>query len=361
MYFILDSNIYCSDFFGQSAPFRYLIHFINNEGHTLLLPRVVIEEVANVRARKIAEEVESIRKALASLRRMGDGNVSDISDEVSTEAFNLLSLMSSRVEDVELVEYRPVDHRIVLERALHVRRPFRPGEKGYRDTMLWLSLLEHLKSKPNGTQVVFINGNKNDFFADSQETEFHKDLRTDLLSLTNIEVRPFLSITAFVGTEIDKNVHAIDRVKLQPVFEEYLEEQALIFFNSTNPSFLHDLCEVTLPRTNVFEHALAVNASLMEGVEDFEITATSELEHGDVYVSCEHDLRIVVFEIVIPRTIYESQKWAIETSRAIYEVEEKQREVVLETTARAYLSTSFSFNRESATCDGYAVDMITFR
>ena len=37
----LDSNQFISDFRLESAPMRYLFHFLNNSGHTLLLSRVV--------------------------------------------------------------------------------------------------------------------------------------------------------------------------------------------------------------------------------------------------------------------------------------------------------------------------------
>lgn len=354
MYVVIDSNIYCGDYFARSAPFRYLIHFLNNAGHTLLIPRVVLQEVPNVRARKVAEESEGLRKALASLRRMTESSFPYPHSEITSDDYDLQAVMSERVEDVEVIEYLHVDHATIFQRALNVRRPFRPGEKGYRDTLLWLSLLQFLKSKPFGTEVVFINGNKNDFYADEHDIKFHPDLLKDLEATPNLLMRPFLSLAAFVDAEIDKEEHAIDRMKTAPIFEGYLEEQALELFESADSAFLRELEEARLPGTRLFDHATGVSASLMEGVEDLDITATSDVGGDDVYVSCEHDLRIVIFEITIPDTDYEPHKNAITDNSAFYEVEEMDRTILLKTCARVYLSASFTFNRISKECTGYS-------
>lgn len=361
MYVVLDSNIYCADYFARSAPFRYLIHFLNNTGHTLLIPRVVLEEVPNVRAKKVAEESESLRKALASLRRMTELSLSDTVSQIASEDYDLLNLMSDRVEDVEVIEYLHVDHATIFERALNLRRPFRSGEKGYRDALLWLSLLQCLRSKPAGTNVVFINGNKSDFYADEKDIRFHPDLLKDLEAMPNIFMRPFLSLAAFVDAEIDKEEHAIDRVKTAPIFEHYLEEQAMELFESGDRAFLQELEKARLPGTCLFDHAIGVSAVLMEGVEDLDITATSDVGGDEVYVSCEHDLRIVILEITIPDTNYEPHKNAIAFSHAFYDVEEMGRTVLLRTSARIYLSVSFTFDRRSKECSGYSATVMGVR
>lgn len=358
MYVVLDSNIYCADYFARSAPFGYLIHFLNNTGHTLLIPRVVLEEVPNVRAKKVAEESESLRKALASLRRMTQLSLPEAVGEIASEDYNLLNVMSDRVDDLEVIEYLDVDHATIFERALNLRRPFRANEKGYRDALLWLSLLQFLRSKPAGTKVVFINGNKNDFYSDDSAISFHPDLLKDLEAMPNIFMRPFLSIAAFVDAEIDKDEHALDRVKAAAIFEDYLEEQALELFEAGDPVFLQELEEARLPGTRLFDHASGVSARVMEGVEDLNITATSNIGGDEVYVSCEHDLRIVIFEITIPDTNYELHKNAIAANHAFYDVEAMGRTVLLRTTARVYLSVSFTFNRRSNECAGYSATVM---
>lgn len=361
MYIVLDSNIYCADFFVKSAPLNYLIHFLNNEGHTLVIPRVVIEEVANVRTRKVKEELETLRKSMTNVRRMSQVSIHDMPSEMLSEQYDLAAMMKAKVEDVEIAEYSTVEHKSIFRRALEVKRPFRPNEKGYRDTLLWLSLLDHLRAKGTESEVVFINANKGDFYADGTSIAFHDDLLADLKSLSHVLIRPFLSVTEFVEAEIDKVEHAIDRRKAEPIFEEYLEQQALQYFESGDTKFLALLENKVLPRTGVISSAVSVKAELMEGIEDYEITTRSDLGNGEFYVACEHDLRILVLEISIPSSIYLLHKPEIDSSSYIYETEEDGRNVVLKMATRAYLSTSFTFNLNSETCDGYSVSLHGFR
>lgn len=326
-----------------------------------MLPRVVIEEVANVRARKVKDELETLQKSLKNVRRMSQIAICDTPPELMSEQYDLAAMMFDRIEDVEIAEYCNVQHASIFKRALEVKRPFRANEKGYRDTLLWLSLLDHLRAKEAGEEVIFINANKSDFYADKADISFHEDFRADLESLPGILIHPFLSVAAFVDAKIDKNEHAIDRRRAEPIFEKYLEQQALQYFESAAPDFLSLLEGSVIPRTGALSSAVAVRAELMEGIEDYEITARSDLGNGEYYVSCDHDLRIVIFEITIPSSIYHLYKPEIDSSSYIYETEDVGRTVVLKMSARAYLSTSFIFNRSTETCDGYSVSLIGFR
>ncbi|KAF7962287.1 hypothetical protein AWV80_23405 [Cupriavidus sp. UYMU48A] len=95
MYVILDSNIYCQDYFGRSASFKFLVHFLNNSGYSLLLPRLVIQEVANVRARKVKEELDVVRKALEAVGKMSELPLPSLSAAIETEPYNLHKLIST--------------------------------------------------------------------------------------------------------------------------------------------------------------------------------------------------------------------------------------------------------------------------
>jgi len=62
----VDSNQFVSDFLMEGAPFRNLLHFLNNEGHTLLLSRLVVEEVENKYA---SEPLKALTEAFKSAQR----------------------------------------------------------------------------------------------------------------------------------------------------------------------------------------------------------------------------------------------------------------------------------------------------
>ena len=361
VYVILDSNIYCQDYFSRNASFRLLIHYLNNNGYTLLLPRVVIDEVANVRSRKVTEELDSLRKSLDALGRLSELTLPAVPTALESESYDLFNLLSCNVDDIQVVEYKSLEHSAIFERALRIQRPFRPNEKGYRDTLLWLSFLDFAKTRCKGTEVIFITSNKNDFFSDKAELEFHPDLQKDLALLPDVKVTPYVSLTSFVEKEVDKEEHIIDRTKARQLFEEYLEEEALAFFSSVDSDFLSELGRIAVHGSDILSHATSVTAGFIEGLEDMEVDASSHLDKDSVYISCVHDFRIMEFDITVPESVYISNKAAVAASSHIYDIEEGERTVVLKLTARAYLQASFLYNRVTHECSGYSASIIGFK
>lgn len=361
MYVLLDSNIYCADWFAKSASFRYLIHFLNNEGHTLLLPQVVVEEVPNVRNRKFFEETVAVSKAIKALYSLNGRPVGTDFLSPPAEAYDLLKLMKQQVDEVEVLKYDAISHKEVLDRALRVKRPFRQGEKGYRDTLIWLSLVEFIKSQGKSLEIYFISGNRADFFADNDPLVFHPDLTLDLQAFPHAKVTPVLSISSFVDTHVDQKAHVIDRVNLRPKFEEFLEEQALSIIVSSQAGINETLWRRLVPGLPLFDDLQGVSAEVMEGVEDFKILVTDDMGDGDVYISCLHDLRIVMIQFFVLRRDYETHLDVIEQSGSFYEVEELGKTILLKTSVRVYITATFTYNTKAEACDGYSLSTIDFR
>ncbi|AZE47267.1 hypothetical protein C4K04_1577 [Pseudomonas chlororaphis] len=359
-YVLLDSNIYCNDYFARSASFQFLIRYLNNTGRILLIPQVVLEEVSNVHARNIKSEIEALEKSSNALRRLCESYKAAHINSPVLQDYDLLKVISGRVEDLKVVGYSSVAHTEIFSRALHVKRPFRVGEKGYRDTLLWLSMLDFFKSSSSGADVVFINANKSDFYAEGADVKFHPDLQSDLDVLPGLNVRPYVSISSFVS-EIDKIEHSIDRVKNLPLFEEYLEDEALDLFESIDHAFLQELDKVFLSGVGLLVQATHVSAEHMEGIEDFDIMSVSSFSEDSVYVACRHDLRVLVLEIQVPLAAYEANRGYVSMCNHFYDIEIAGSHAILKMTVRAYLSANFIFNIANQECSGYSSEILGFR
>jgi galactose mutarotase-like enzyme len=59
----------------------------------------------------------------------------------------------------------------VVKRAIKLVKPFTGQEKGYRDTLIWLSFLSYLKDNDIEGDVAFITNNKHDFFEVKEKTD----------------------------------------------------------------------------------------------------------------------------------------------------------------------------------------------
>lgn len=357
VYVVLDSNIYCSDYFLQSGAFKYLIRYVNNIDATLLIPQVVVDEVNNARERSVLEEIQSIEKSYQALRRVSKKDFTSIAHEI--EDYDILKNVSALIGDVRVVSYAAVNNAEVFARALKIKRPFKAGEKGYRDTLLWLSLLEYLKTKTTPVKVVFINSNRHDFYAD-KVVDFHADLAEDLKSIPLVEMVPYGSVAEFVAT-IDAVEHAFDHASDVEVFEEYVEDEAVDYLQSMDANALQFLDFSLADGRGLLLQAIDVRASIGEGVEDFRIENISRYDDEKVFVSYVHDLRIFFLEVSVPQAAYDLYKPGLRFSRHLYDTDEVPDEVILKFSLRPTFQTSFLYDIKGEICSGYSGEIISIR
>jgi hypothetical protein len=356
VFVLLDSNIYCGDWFLRGAPFRYLCHFLNNEGHTLLVPRVVLDEVANVRARRFSEEAAVAGKAIAALHRLNGDDTKAASTLPVAKEYELLSLLKESIEGVVVLEYNTLPHDEIFRRALKAQRPFREGEKGYRDTLIWMSLLAFLRKQTHPEEVAFITTNKNDFFSQSEDAEFHPDLREDL---AGANVSPFKSLAAFVDRHVDKDLHGIDRVMLRPQIESFLEDQTSEMLLGGEPQKL--LWRNLAPGVRWPDDLRGCGTEIMEGVEDLEFDAIEALDDDIVYLACRYDLRIVIVTFMISRAFFEANRQALEEVSKFWETDVDNQVVTLKSSGRVYVTASFTYDKRTALFSGFSYADVAFR
>ncbi|EDM46807.1 PIN domain-containing protein [Marinobacter algicola] len=64
MKIFVDTNIFYNDWFMRNANFKYLFHFLNNEGHSLIVSDLVIQESENIRNRELLEALHEIKSGI---------------------------------------------------------------------------------------------------------------------------------------------------------------------------------------------------------------------------------------------------------------------------------------------------------
>ncbi|MCA6215519.1 DUF4935 domain-containing protein [Ideonella sp. B7] len=363
MKFFLDTNVFYGDWFLRNANFRYLFHFINNEGHELLVSRAVMQEAENIRNRDLHAAVSEVKKHLLSAAKLNGQPVATPEPTFCIEPYDLLEALRLKLDSVALVEYQSISHAVVVERALKRVRPFQENEKGYRDTLIWLSLLEHLSRLPAGSEIVFISANKSDFYDPSSKTPaFHPSLQEDIDRLCpSVVIRPYLSLFDFVDKTIDKSEHALDHSRAEMSFGEYVEEQGVNFLESIQPQVISKLQSLLTPGAPALSNATSLSADVTEGIEDLDILSTSEVGGADVYVSCMYNLRRVEIKISIPESDYLVHRQKIEGSGWFYERDTDGTQVQLTTMIRPYFTASFVHNVNDLSSRDFTVDDFSVR
>ena len=363
MRFFIDTCVFYDDWYLTSPNLRLLFHFMNNNSHDLLISKVVVQEMENLRARELSKVIAALKQNISKAKRLNGKTPLESDGELVATPYNFLDLLQEKVESTILIEYSSISHVTVVERALNARRPFLEGEKGYRDTLIWLSLLDYVRSSKSDEEIVFITVNKSDFFdAKSVVPAFHSDLVRDLASLDSaIKVTPFDALSTFVVSTIDKDQHAIDHTKAEDLFGEYIEREGLNYLETLNPEVLDELTSTLLPGSNALSHVLSIAAVLYEGIEDFTVISTKNLGDGDIYVSCRYDLRGVVVTIEIPAADYHLNHASIAGSGRYYDVELTTTSAKLAFGIRPLYSVDFLYSPKDENLRGYTVSDFSVR
>lgn len=153
----------------ESNVMRRLLDETRRDNLKLVVPEVVVREAANLWAEKVGEQMRAARSAQLFLLQAGLS---------ADEPFVLRDLKGIRQREElrirehvteaggEVAPLPEAGHDQVIERALRRRQPFDSnGRGGYRDVVLWESLLE-LDSAQG--PVVFLSKDKRAFFEDGK-------------------------------------------------------------------------------------------------------------------------------------------------------------------------------------------------
>ena len=165
-------------------------------GHSVHIPKVVIEEMIRRYGDNLRSESKRTREALGRLAKLLAWRLDDPLPKARVAEFisHYRNWLQDQTRDF-VADYPRTTHEAVVVRDLSRRRPFDQEGKGYRDTLIWETVLE-LASRDN-MPVALVTKDKD--FVDRDRT-LHADLQSDMreLGLEVGLVRVFATISEFV-------------------------------------------------------------------------------------------------------------------------------------------------------------------
>jgi len=353
----LDTNIFYNDWFMRNANFKYLFHFINNEDYDFFISELVIEEVENKRSQELKNKVNDLEKSIKNINKLSKIVIDYEVQEFKNEDYDFLDLLEEKINNISIISYENISQKEVVQRALKHKKPFLQGEKGYRDTLIWLSFLEYIKLNKIEEDVVFITANKSDFFEPkSTNLEFYKELLNDIEEREiKCSINPFLSLSSFVESTIDKQKHAIDYNNSD--IEWYLENESISILNVLSDSliieYLENVSYLNIDRLN-FPNIESIHIELMEGLEDEEPIGSRELPNNEIYIQYEYNLRRVSIEIEINKLDYKN------IYDRLHIIREDDNNLYLGAVVRIYYISSFIYNSETRVISDFVVNDFYF-
>jgi hypothetical protein len=196
MKIVIDTTVFGHGFNPRSSDVQLLKSYLDRSSAELCVPALVVEEAVNL-VRKSIDEVN--QKLEGTLRLTGDEKIyrkHALSSNVTTYRESVQTLLKSL--NGRILPYPNVPHSVLVSRALAPNKPFVPSGRGYRDALIWFSVLELARSC--GQEIVFITANSEDFCQSKKDLTLHGDLLNDLKScgIKGSRVRLLVSLAEFI-------------------------------------------------------------------------------------------------------------------------------------------------------------------
>lgn len=358
MLIFIDTNIFHNHWQLKNVDFTFLFNFIRNTDSKLLISEVVLAENENNRNKELLSQKSTIEKALKTINIICKDPI-EIDFKNLLKEYKFKDVLEEKL-DIDFIDYidvLSVTQEETLKRALEIRPPFKSNEKGYRDTLIWLSFLYYLKKNNIKEEVAFISANSDDFY-NGQKTGLKKELQEDLDYLgLECKINIYNSLFLF----IEKNVmddDILDEYELDEV-EDQIEDCTINFLNDYT---IDQLRSSLAGRLNVLSDLLTIKShefEIAEGMEDAGIVKANRKNGPKVYVSYEYNFRIVELRINLSKEEFEAN---YEKLRKLGNYEElEDGDIQIEIYPRLFFKSSFEYDARTKVVDGLVVNDLAYK
>lgn len=218
MIVVLDTTETFSDLRLDGPNFKLLRAYLHDTSSALAVPHIVFEETANHFRERLSRAVQACAANVREIEKLTAGSLPTtckVGIDEETELQKFRSHLKAQLKNLkgEIIGCEAVDVKALVERSLQRRKPFdREGRKGFRDAVLWETVLrEVIKKGSAGVQVALVTRNSNDFGKDEVLAD---DLREDCKAVGKPEecVRLFNGLKAFIDAEVKPHLEKLEAI-----------------------------------------------------------------------------------------------------------------------------------------------------
>ncbi len=212
----LDANVLIRDFWWKSAPAQDLLNWFFLS-HTLVIPEIIIAEAANClknRATDLLGKIQVNRsdrlmeqyKSLFNKRKLDDETPEELAQRYKKFIYKIVRSNKGLVPSPPEINLNKI-----IERSIQRKKPFNKGDKGFRDTLLWLNIIDIVKKY---NRVSFISQNVNDF--GGTNGLLHPELEAELYQHLPQEINFFYfkslqEFSSFIDEDCESRVMLFER------------------------------------------------------------------------------------------------------------------------------------------------------
>jgi predicted nucleic acid-binding protein len=293
MIIVLDTNILYESHFEDPSFVALFDLLSRSEDDSLVIPQLVIDETVNLCREAIAKIHKTMNQQIQHYHRWTRENLlSPLTDDkvqvaIATYQQNL-NVVLSKVE-ADIRRYPKTSHEVLVARSLARKKPFtEDGQRGYRDALIWASILDILVETSSG-EVTFVTKNSKDFFERDRDI-LHPHLIADLHE-NNIDVeriKVVKDLHSFVDTYVKHTMKKLDLESVRVDFslglgrytKEDIEDAILQALNAYQYSDVINPHDVGLP-----PEVETINVSYVEEISDIHTVDARELTSGGWFIN----------------------------------------------------------------------------
>ena len=364
MYILIDTNIFFDNWFLKSPQFSLLANFLNNTKSILLIPSVICEEVDHKYKSEVSEFLVQASTIQRKYKKYGI-SIQINAETTAIEDFDFQKILSLKFDFVEIIQYNGISHETLVHKALNGKRPFRDKEKGYRDALIWLSAILHLKQRNDSHKVAFITNNVSDFFEIKKEEIFlHKDLLEDLIQYdVKNDFLLYTSLKNFIDANIEPVIHNFNHEEFIEKYGDLLEssasDYAIDYLNNLPIQSCRELLEEANYPSICTKQIERMYFDDFQGVEDPEVLNFKKASENTIYIEYTFNLLSVEIRSTVLTNDYFSNKTAFD--KIFMNIETNGNETYICDYPRIYYDATIIFNTKNEEIETFSIDSVRIR
>ena len=159
---ILDTSVAIKEGYLRSASARTFLKAAKLLGIYVCLPGVAYDELLGRAKIEINERVMSANKANRKLTNLIGNQVPPMGPIRAYSKYEDWLSECLHQYDVEILEYPEISFKELVQASYARRKPFKESGEGFKDFVIWRTLLNLTENEPNG-EFVFVTGNTRDY------------------------------------------------------------------------------------------------------------------------------------------------------------------------------------------------------
>lgn len=294
---VFDSNIvFCNEENQLDKVFnsriKEVFDFLKSNKVTtvsLCVPKLVFDERVTQRVAQVENQFLKMNSALRNLKIFGIINIKEkaFKKEKFQKKINENALKTIKRYKIKEIPTANIEQEVLMQRALQKTAPFYgrgKGDKGFKDTLMWLSLLKDAKNKQGCNYILFTN-DESGFDQEICEKEFKEYSSADFFVIKEFSVlKVFLDEKLKLDLELKELYRNIEQeiLSLQGTITaevgRYINNEPLSFYSTYSTRSYHGLISGEEDDGNFNFHSLDIHNISQEEDNQFNIAA-------DLYVT----------------------------------------------------------------------------